>query len=376
MKKILYDLFFAQPLGNSKFHGGGEYMKLIFKHLLEVDDKDAAIEVFYNPDSFLDDWLIELLNEKKIKKHYVKTKMDVQALMDRDYWDVFYTGMPYQYIDAKLPENAKKIATVHGLRVAEMPVDKYTHLYFTGREKYKSCIKRLNPKYFSDRALKKYNLSVGKFDVLFTDSEHSKYALKILLGFNKQVEVYYAPSTMQDCEALQTKPTEDYILMLGGNRWEKNVVRGIIAIEDLYEKGLLGNIRTTICGKIPNKVKKGIKHIEKYNLLDYVEKSELDKLYKECKVFLYPTLNEGFGYPPLEAMMYGKTCIVSGICSLQEICGESVYYVNPYDIYEIENRILRAIDNQLDEDIVVKQSKKIQLRQRVDCDKLCKYLLG
>ena len=51
MNSILFDLYEAQPYGTSKFHGGGEYIKAVFKYLVENYSNKAHIYVYYNFDS-------------------------------------------------------------------------------------------------------------------------------------------------------------------------------------------------------------------------------------------------------------------------------------------------------------------------------------
>ena len=69
--------------------------------------------------------------------------------------------------------------------------------------------------------------------------------------------------------------------------------------------------------------------------LGYVSDDEAKILMKYCKAFLFPTLYEGFGIPPLEAMSMGADCIISNRTCLPEIYGNSVYYIDPKD-YEVD----------------------------------------
>ncbi len=64
----------------------------------------------------------------------------------------------------------------------------------------------------------------------------------------------------------------------------------------------------------------------------YLNDNQLRCLYKNCDCFLFPSIYEGFGLPPLEATSYGcKKIIVSDIPTMREIFGDSVNYVNPLD---------------------------------------------
>jgi glycosyltransferase involved in cell wall biosynthesis len=61
---------------------------------------------------------------------------------------------------------------------------------------------------------------------------------------------------------------------------------------------------------------------------------------------LYPTLNEGFGYPPLEAMRHETPVLCSAVTSLTEICQDAALYFNPYSQREIRNRVLMLAKNE------------------------------
>ena len=62
-------------------------------------------------------------------------------------------------------------------------------------------------------------------------------------------------------------------------------------------------------------------------------------------LFIYPSLYEGFGIPPLEAMAFGCPTIVSNITSLPEVCGDAAYYVDPYDINDIAKGMKEVLEN-------------------------------
>jgi len=86
----------------------------------------------------------------------------------------------------------------------------------------------------------------------------------------------------------------------------------------------------------------------------YVSDEKLINLYQKAKVFVYPSLYEGFGLPPLEAMACGTPVVVSNVASLPEVCGDAAYYINPYDV----NDIIRGIETVLKDENL--QKKLIQ----------------
>lgn len=376
--KILFDLFFAQPIGESKFHGGGEYIKTVFRHLTIENKKENSIDVFLNTDEFIDDWIMNLVRTYDLKIYDVKSIKDVENIFEQERYDIFYTGMPYKYFEISMPSYVRKIGTFHGLRFAEKPTDRYAYLYKTGKEAVKFALKNVFYKYFQEKAERYYQRGITAFDDIITDSEHSKYAIKSMCDVgNRQIHVFYTPAKFVEGEAGNENlcETEKYILIVGGNRWEKNTVRVLLAIEELLQKNKLENYKIKVVGRIPEKLRKRLKHEERYELNGYVESRHLESLYQNCDFFIYASLNEGFGMPPLEAMKYGKTSIVSGVCSLPEICGDVVYYVNPYDIKEIENRILRAVDQKIPCDDIKRHFEQIYSRQKKDLSRICSFIM-
>jgi len=78
-----------------------------------------------------------------------------------------------------------------------------------------------------------------------------------------------------------------------------------------------------------------------------VPDSALPKLYSQAAVFLFASLNEGFGLPPLEAMACGTPVVSSCVTSLPEVCGDAAFLVEPTDterIFEATRRLLSEPD--------------------------------
>ena len=62
----------------------------------------------------------------------------------------------------------------------------------------------------------------------------------------------------------------------------------------------------------------------------YISDEKLVSLYINCKAFLFPSIMEGFGIPPMEALYYGAPIIISNTSSLPEIYGDTAHYIDPY----------------------------------------------
>lgn len=92
-----------------------------------------------------------------------------------------------------------------------------------------------------------------------------------------------------------------------------------------------------------------------------INDDELKFLYKNAKLFVYPSFYEGFGLPPLEAMSYGIPCIVSNTTSLLEVVDEAAFNINPYSIEEISKSIVKVLNNEkLKDDMTNKGFKRIE----------------
>ena len=77
----------------------------------------------------------------------------------------------------------------------------------------------------------------------------------------------------------------------------------------------------------------------------YVSDDDLIHLYKNCQFFIYPSLYEGFGIPPLEAMRNSCPVIVSKIPSIEEVCADAAVYVDPYNNEDISRSMKELIKN-------------------------------
>jgi len=94
------------------------------------------------------------------------------------------------------------------------------------------------------------------------------------------------------------------------------------------------------------------KHVR---FLGYIPDETLAVLYRSAEVFVFPSLYEGFGLPPLEAMASGTPVVTSNVSSLPEVAGDAAVLVDPYDPQAIADGIYRVLtDEQLRRDMVHK----------------------
>lgn len=81
-------------------------------------------------------------------------------------------------------------------------------------------------------------------------------------------------------------------------------------------------------------------------LTDYLHDDDLQALYSSCRAFIYPSIYEGFGLPPLEAMACGAPVIVSRIPSLLETTGAAAWHFDSGDVGELAEKILALLGDE------------------------------
>ena len=101
---------------------------------------------------------------------------------------------------------------------------------------------------------------------------------------------------------------------------------------------------------------------DKVHVLGFVSEGEKIWLFKNAKLYVFPSLSEGFGIPPLEAMAYGLPVVASNLTAIPEVCGDAAVYFDPTDKDDIARVILSTVDNdKLKKDLIKKGSKRNEL---------------
>ncbi len=174
-------------------------------------------------------------------------------------------------------------------------------------------------------------------------------------------------------------PREDFsgrkILYVGTIEPRKGIDKLLDAFEIVMKE--IPDAELILCGKIGWKVEKLAERISKMveqfpnvKYLGYVDDEKLIKLYREVDVCVYPSIYEGFGLPPLEAMACGCPVIVSNSSSLPEVVGDAGILVNPYNVDEIAKAIIRVLrDDELKKKMSllgIERAKKFKLDKQLD----------
>lgn len=222
------------------------------------------------------------------------------------------------------------ITTIHDIMYKVNPQDyktirnrlsRYWHMfqywYITRHEKV-----ILTDSYFSKNEIEKhYTKAIGKLKVIYC-------------GWQHVLEYKESPDWQERYPFL--KPNE-YFFSLSTLSRNKN---GKWIIENAKYNP---NCVYAIAGKYYETDKFEIP--ENVHMLGFISDEDACALIKNCRAFIHPSLYEGFGLPPLEALALGAEVIASNVTSLPEVLGESVHYIEPGEArVRLEDVLKRNVD--------------------------------
>ncbi|MCD6109387.1 glycosyltransferase family 4 protein [bacterium] len=153
----------------------------------------------------------------------------------------------------------------------------------------------------------------------------------------------------EECEILRKhkKLPKEFIFSVGTLEPRKNYETLIEAYSKI--RAYHPQVKLVIAGKNGWKSENIFKKVKELKLendvifLGYVTENELAKLYNLATIFAYPSLYEGFGIPPLEAMKCGCPAITSNTSSLPEVVGDAAILVNPNSTEELKNTLHKLL---------------------------------
>lgn len=142
---------------------------------------------------------------------------------------------------------------------------------------------------------------------------------------------------------------KNFILFLGTLEPRKNLLTLLEAYFDFYTSDN-GNYHLVIAGK-PGWQFKNLRQILKnqpsnkfIHLINYVAPEDKVGLYNLAKLFVYPSIYEGFGFPPLEALKCGCPTIISHTSSLCEVAGDYAITIDPFNINDLSRAMKTALE--------------------------------
>lgn len=155
-------------------------------------------------------------------------------------------------------------------------------------------------------------------------------------GYNSDL---FHPGLRSACEPA-------YFMFVGDMRPYKNVERVLRAFSDMTEKNVqfvvVGDAHRGQAHSLEDWVNRlGLQ--ERVRFTGFISDEEVAEFYRSALALVFPSLWEGFGLPPLEAMASGCPVITSNVASLPEVCGDAAEYVDPTSVDSIRGAMERII---------------------------------
>lgn len=262
-------------------------------------------------------------------KRFSENKYKLKEMLKNTRADIYHAISPSEAIAPVLLNKRPLVTTIHDI----IPLVTRNRFFF-------------EKNYFS------YYLNIAKkSDIIVTDSKKTMDDLIQIIKIpeNKIRVVYPGIDTKKYYASTKSKNTIKKILYLGGLTKRKGIYETLYAFIELLN--VKKDIKLLIGGggdeklKLEEKVKQfGIQeHVE---FLGFIKESEMTRVYQNADLFVYPSKYEGFGYTPLEAMASGTPVITSNTSSIPEVVGDAAITINPNNIKDISNSMLKVISNE------------------------------
>jgi glycosyltransferase involved in cell wall biosynthesis len=161
------------------------------------------------------------------------------------------------------------------------------------------------------------------------------------------------PSVPNEAEEVRRRfgVSRDFLLAVGSLQPRKNLVRLIRAYarlrserQDFRPQLVIVGRKLWLASEIFDEVKRH-PWADDVILTGYVADEDLPALYRAARAFVYPSLFEGFGLPPLEAMACGTPVVTSDVSSLPEITGDAALLIDPNDERALANALIEVVNN-------------------------------
>ncbi len=337
--KVLVDIYYLKAavagigsyireLESSVRDHGSEKFEYLFSHDI---NKIRGNSIFLNSDKKFIRWLFQL--------RYLIYKQIHLPLK------IFFSKADYvicpDYISPYFTFQAKRITVCHD------------SLFWDQKNNY-SLLWR---KYF----ISLINLGLNLETKIVTTTNYSKNNLIRILGKNININVVYQSFNFHKTSSSSYKTPENYLLHIGSFEKRKDLitlVRAFKLVDDPNLKLVLAgaqiiNGNSEVLDQIRSFIFQN-KLEDKVILAGYVSKDEASLLYKNAKIYVFPSLDEGFGIPVLEALSFSIPVICSDIDVFREIGDEYVEYFKVGDFISLSKKITSILKS---ENLIEKNNK-------------------
>ena len=244
------------------------------------------------------------------------------------------------------------------------------------------CIHLMFPQYLPNRAALTYarasiRLAARQATRVLTVSHSSKRDIlrfvdtqpeKIDVIYNAYDERFGIPPREEAIESVRERYqlNDPFVLYAGNVKPHKNLERLIETFHLVRQRGH-DQLKLVLIGDEISKYAALRRAVHRYQLHKYVRfvgylpEETLAVMYRLASVFVFPSLYEGFGLPPLEAMASGTPVVTSNVSSLPEVAGDAAVLVDPYSPESIADGVHRVLsDDVLRDELKVKGPLRAQ----------------
>lgn len=324
-------------------NGGAIYVLQIYKKLYCKYPNVKYYGIFDSKQSFIFQGLDDKVELIDIKKH------DLAQIIISYNIDVFFIGIGQRFNSYKLDGiTCRTICVIHDVGDIEYFYNKYDSILNVDIKSRILNVLNIFSNNLSTTIrlyiLKKKYTNIIRFIAnenvsLITVSYHTAQSIRFFFPEieKKTIKIYYPPfeHIIDDVESpIKDLKGKQFLLLLNIGRANKNpktIIKAFSRLSSEYPNVYLATTGGTVKGK-------------NILCLKGVEKSQMSWLYKNALLLIYPSVNEGFGYPPLEAMKYGTPTICSNISPLNDIYGDSVIQFTPFNVNEIYYKLVDFLE--------------------------------
>lgn len=322
----------ARPLRHP-YTGIGKYLEQILRELAEADKENEYF--LYCHQDFDLRFTVNHKWHKRIGWGGVGTiwlHTQLPFMMTKDKLDVFWGP---QYAIPFWPQKIPRVVTVHDLVFHHYP------------ETLPTLISLHN------KLILKYYLATAN-QVIAVSHSTKKDLFKVYKLNDSKVQVVHLAAKCDSLNAQTNNSSKDvldkfgvapgYLLYVGTVEPRKNIIRLLEAYAMLSTVQFI-KVPLVIAGGMGWKYKGIIAKVGELGLKDqviftgFLTEAEQDQIYLNAAIFIYPSLYEGFGLPPLEAMLRGIPVITSNTSSIPEVVGNAAMMVDPYNVEELAKTI-------------------------------------
>jgi glycosyltransferase involved in cell wall biosynthesis len=199
---------------------------------------------------------------------------------------------------------------------------------------------------FRARFTKQARQAAAHSDLIIAVSEFTSTQIQNLLSIDRS-RIRVIPHGVDAPDLPQESARENIILSVGALQIRKNVARLVTAFERVDTRWRLV-LAGPSNGYGADSILKAIAESparDRIEVTGHIPKRALDTLFRKASIFVFPSLDEGFGIPVLEAMAFGIPVITSNQSALPEVAGKAALLVDPIRTDEIEAALARLIED-------------------------------